>query len=426
MPGDRPGVDVYLLPAVVGGGLGDVEEVLAAGRRLEQAGFRVLLYRRPGAPMPASVDGPWGWPQVDTVRRLAPSAACALTVAPAWGVTTAPERPGPLGRPGAWSEEAADLERVYGTERTLHVSLEEFARTLSSVEETRERLREGGVAARSLGQRLRTASALGEVATFRAAFQRFRAFDRENVVHLFATFRRDRAFAREFPHAVQTGPLWPRAHPRRRGKAPRRERRWVWYASPASAERIAPSVLRGLAGADPPVRLYVRTPRPWATVPPTRACTVETRPVPDRLWRTTFRRAAVRIVTGSRTLLEALEVGGPFLYFNGVSGAGRRLRRHRPEKIAAFLELARSQGVAADVVRDLADFARARRVASVVGRVVRREGGWRTVRFPSETPDFAPPYDDAGELIVRLARALGREGGGATALVRAARSGSWA
>lgn len=426
MARDRPGVDAYLLPAVVGGGLGDVEEVLAAGRRLSRAGFRVLIYRRPGAPMPPSVDGPWGWPPVATVRRLAPSEACALTVAPAWGVTTAPERPGPLGRPGAWSAEASEIEHAYGADRTVHVSLEEFARTLTSVEETRERLREGGVAARSLRARLRTADSGGEVATFRSAFERFRAFDRENVVHLFATFGRDRAFAREFPLAVQTGPLWPRAHPRGPRRATNRGRRWIWYASPASAERIAPAVLRGLATAKPPGRLLVRSPRPWPTVRSGDACTVATRPIPDRTWRAAFRAAPVRIVTGSRTLLEALEVGGPFLYFNGVSGTGRRVRRHRPEKILAFLELARAQGVAPDVLGDLADFARARRVAPVVGRVARRDGGWRTVRFPRDAVGFTPPYDDAGDLVVRLARALGARQGGAAALVRAVRSGSWA
>ena len=34
--GRRAAVDVYLFPSVVGGGLGDIEEVLAAGRELSR------------------------------------------------------------------------------------------------------------------------------------------------------------------------------------------------------------------------------------------------------------------------------------------------------------------------------------------------------------------------------------------------------
>jgi hypothetical protein len=405
------GVDVYLLPAVVGGGLGDIEEVLAAGRHLAAAGFRLILYRDAGRPLPPNVDGPWDWPPVERRDRVARRSGAALTVAPSWGVSAGPSRPARFGRGGPWEVEARSVERSYGSDRTLHVSLEEFARTLPSAAETRERFREGGVPARAIVPRYRAAEAADEVDVFRSAFRAFRGFDRPNVLHLFATFRPDRTFAREFPEAVQTGPLGS-GH-RHSAFAPSRtrgRREWVWYASPSSAERIAPAVLAGLAEVRPAVTLYVRSPRPWPSVEGKPGIRVVTAPVAPRAWRSRFRRADLRIVTGSRTLLEAMEVGGPFLYFNGVLGRGAGRRRHRPEKIRAWLDLARRAGVGADLQTDLADFARGRRVAEVVRRAAGRQGGW--ARFPRSLgpSGFSPARADAGRVLVAVARELSRPG----------------
>jgi hypothetical protein len=418
------GVDVYLFPAVVGGGLGDIEEVLAAGRRLAEVGFRVILYRRAGHPLPRSVDGPWAWPALERRTRLLRRHAAALTIAPSWGVSAAPSRPGAYGRGGAWEEEARDVEAAYGVDRTVHVSLEEFARTAPSVVETRERLREGGVAARAIPARLASARSKGEVAEFHAAFRRFRGFDRPNVLHLFATFRADPSFGREFPEAVQTGPLWPRRYARTSSRRRRgRRREWVWYASPASAEAIAPALAAALARTAPDVHLFVRTPRPWSTPLPGGNVTLETRPVGARAWEQRFRAAELRIVTGSRTLLEAIEVAGPFLYFNGVLATGTRRRRHRPEKIAALLALGGDVGIPADLRKDLADFARGRRIGPIVARAAVRAGGWS--HFPTfESAAFPAPYEDAGELLVAVARSLGGAPEGALALVARVRARS--
>jgi len=411
-------VDVYLFPAVVGGGLGDIEEVLAAGRYLARAGFPIRLYREKGRPLPRNVDGPWEWPPVVRTDHVRASSRAALTVAPSWGVSAAPSRPARFGRGGPWENEARNVEVAYGADRTLHVSLEEFARTLPSSAETRERLREGGVPARAIGARYRQAQVAHEVDAFRSAFRTFRAFDRPNVLHLFASFRPDRAFAREFPEAVQTGPLGS-GHPASR-RSPRRSRdggQWVWYASPSSAERFAPAVLRGLAGARPPVALYVRSPRPWPSLDGAPGLTVVTVPVPPTEWRARFRDADLRIVTGSRTLLEAMEVGGPFLYFNGVLGRGRSRRRHRPEKIREWLDLARRSGVSAELRADLADFARGRHVTAVVRRAVRREGDWG--RFPRalRPTEFPASRADAGRIVVAVARALARPGARSSEIV---------
>ncbi len=418
-------MDVYLFPAVVGGGLGDIEEVLAAGRWLAKEGLPLYLFRKPGSALPRGVDGPWSWPRHRRVSRPARTGAAALTVSPSFGVSAAPHRPERFGRGGPWEEEASAVESAYGFRRTLHVSLEEFARTLSSRRETIERLREGGVPSREIPQRLRDARAAGEVATFRAAFERFRAFSRANVVHLYTTFHPDHSFAREFPSAVQTGPLWPGLQRRSRGRShPSVGREWVWYASPASAERIAPAVRRTLAREDPPVRLFVRSPRPWRPDATGPGVTVDTKPIRPSLWRSRFRRAELRVVTGSRSLLEAIEVGGPFLYFNGILGSGRRTRGHRPEKLRALLALGSKSRLPADVRRDLADFARGRRVSPIVRRAARRTGGWARFRVAPHAFGFQPPFDDAGDLLAVLARALGRPSADSTEIVRRVRARS--
>jgi hypothetical protein len=394
--------------------------VLAAGRRLARAGFRIILYRSPGRPLPRSVDGPWDWPAIERARRIRARAPAALTVAPAWGLSAAPSRPGPLGRGGAWEVEAREVEAAYGEGSTLHVSLEEFARTLTPAREDRERFREGGVRSRAIADRMRASAGSGERRQLRGAFERYRAFDRPNVLHLFATMRRDPGFARAFPAAVQTGPLWPyaRSLPRRR-----RPPEWVWYASPASSEAIAEDVAAGLSRARRPPRLAIRHDRAWSRTSERTNVEHLVGPVPSADWRDRFAAADVRIATGSRTLLEAIELGGPFLYFNGVLGQGSARRRHRPEKLQELLVALRRQRAPPDLVRDLADFGAGRRVSAVVRRAADRTGGWS--RFPRRvrSTGFRPPYDDAGRLLIAVARRLAARPQDAREIVLRARSG---
>jgi hypothetical protein len=398
----------------VGGGLGDIEEVLCAGRRLVASGFRLRLYRAPGRALPRSVEGPWEWPPLRRLSRLGRVGAAALTISAGWGTTAAPARDEPFGRPGPWAEECAQIEDRYGVDRTVHVSFEEFARTLTSREQTAERWREGGVPVAAIPGRLRERGPR-EVPAFEAAYRKFRAFDRANVLHLYASFRFDPGFARAFPEAVQTGPLWPKVRwpPRVRPRSPT----WVWYASPSTSERLIPEVEAGLAALKPPPHLWVRTPRPFRSVVSHRNLTIFEGPLSSGRWRRRFAAADVRIVTGSRTLLEALELGRPFLYFNGLLGSGPSARRHRPEKIVSLLLLGRRHRVPSSLRRDLSDFARGRRVRAVVTRAGRREGPWR--RFPRFGPSigFHPPFDDAGSVVIALARALRRNPAAAGPLV---------
>lgn len=404
-PPDSPptSVDVYLQPAVVGGGLGDIEEVLAVGRRLERGGFSLTVYRSGGRPLPPSVAGPWGWPRVRRLGRLAPRARRALTVTPWWGVSArpGPERSGPL---GPWSLETADIEARYGADHVVHLSLEEFARTLTSRQQTRERWREGGVAVRTAAHRLAENGTLREIRSFHEAYRAWRAFDRTNVLHLYTGFRPSRAFAREFPEAVQSGPLWP--EPTRRTGRASSGRRWVWYASPSTSNRLAVLLAPALSSTvhgGRSIEVEVRGPR-RLDLPP--ASGVRWRWVPPgsrTQWHRRFRGAAVRIVTGSRTLLEALALGGPFLYFNGVMNRGPRTRRHRPEKIVSMLDVWRRHGVSPTLRRDLADFSRVRRVEPIVRKAV-QDPRWRgAFPPPASSVDFPPAAMDGGRLVDRWA-----------------------
>ena len=419
---DARSLDIYLQPAVIGGGLGDIEEVLAVGRRLQRAGWSLRLYRRKERPLPPSVDGPWGWPSIRRIHRLGARAPRAWTVTPWWGVSAFPD-PDRSGPPGPWSVETADIERAYGPEQVVHLSLEEFARTLTSRQQTRERWREGGTAARKIAGRLEGRAAARDIQTFRAAYRKWRAFDRRNVLHLFTGFRPSLAFAREFPEAIQSGPLWPNGF----HVQPRRVRRrdWIWYASPSTSDRLADELARAIPAPRPGVRpldIEVRGPRrfPLPSSAGIRWRWVEPSSIQD--WSRRFRSAELRIVTGSRTLLEALVAGGPFLYFNGVLNQGARTRRHRPEKIEALLAAWQRHGVSRTLRHDLADFSRLRRVTPIVQHAL-FDRRWAT-GFPrrSAAVDYTAAGSDGGRLIDRWVSEWARSDEPAPVFVRRIRS----
>ncbi|MGA7922808.1 MAG: hypothetical protein WCA77_02395 [Thermoplasmata archaeon] len=401
-------VDVYLFPAVVGGGLGDIDEVLCAGHYLSRMGSDITLYRRPSHPLPPMVDGPWNWPRHHRTDQLKSRADRALTISPAWGVSCAPRREGPLGRPGPWSEETSDIEGQYGSDRTIHVSLEEFARTLTSREENLERYREGGRAAREIRAFQRSQRFASEVREYHEAFRKFRALDRTNVIHLFASFQYAAAFQREYPEAVQTGPLWPvglrRARPIQRPHEPSTASRWLWYASPSSSSAIVPAIAAGFARSRALPRMIVRSPHAetfrkdlpagWQVVPPERAAR----------WRRRIRTADVWVVTGSRSLLEAIQLGRPWLYFNGVLGNGPHRRSHRPEKLRALLRVWPSGPGSHRLRRDLRDFSRGRRIPAIVASFVDGNVPRHDAYVTAPRPPLLPPRGDAGGYVQDVAR----------------------
>ncbi len=414
------GADVYLLPAPVGRGRGDIEEVLTVARDLHAAGYRLRVYRPAGRRWPRELEGAFDWPPHERFDRLLPVARRAVTISSSWGITAGPSAPGPLGAPGPWTSERQDIEETYGTSATLHVSLEEFARTLSSEQQTVERYREAGRPLRWIREHLRTAAGRHEVIEFHRAYRRFRRFATSNVLHLYPSFLPSRRFAREFPEAIQTGPLEdPRRRTLRWVPIPRNRREWLWYASPGSSERLAPLLWKAVRGAEPPVRIAIRSPHRWAM--PTDPAWTSLPPLTPREWERRFRKAEVRIVTGSRSLLEALAVGGPFLYFNGVTGSGRATRAHRPEKIRSLLEMWRRAGVGARYRRALSDFARLRAVEAIVRRAATEPEWIRQFPKGPRSLGFPPPYRSPEELlrtaIPRFAQA-GEESGPLVAEVR--------
>jgi len=122
----RRAVDVYLMPAVVGGGRGDVEEVLGVGRALARTGYAPVVPRvGPRAVLP---DRSFDWSGIRPTRRVVRRAPRAVTISSQFGVTAAQGRDEPLGRAGPWADARAAVDRAYGPGQVLHLSLEEFAR----------------------------------------------------------------------------------------------------------------------------------------------------------------------------------------------------------------------------------------------------------------------------------------------------------
>jgi hypothetical protein len=423
--GDRvPAVDVYLFPCAVGRGFGDIDEVLTVGRRLSVHGYSIRIYRSPGRPWPSGLEGPWEWPPVTRARHLRPHHSRAITITSSWGVTCAPARAEPYGRAGPWAEEVAEVEAVYGPAETLHVSLEEFGRSLTSAAATKDRYREAG-RSRILGRARGSPSPEDrEVSQFHDLYRKHRAFGQRNVVHLYPGLLRSPSFEKEFPEAVPTGPVWPtlQVKPGRNPWRADRPQRWLWYASPGSSVRLLPLLAAGMRGAPFPIHLDIRGDLP---VDSPQNDGLAIRHVPSLspgAWHALFTDADLRIVTGSRTLLEALVLGRPFLYFNGVTGGLAADRPHRIEKLRSLLEWLRRQGVSRAVRHDLSDFARLRRIPAILHRAATDRawrGAFRAGRLIREEGVGLPPGDD---VVVELAREFGSGRYSSPELVRQTRA----
>ena len=418
----RPPVDVYLMPAIVGGGRGDVEEVLLVGRALARRGHRVLIAR--SRPLPLLQDRSLDWTGIVRVPRPTPRAAKAVTISSQFGVTASDARPGPLGAAGPWAVERAAIDRAYGPDRVLHVSLEEFQRGRPARYLAEERYREGGRTARSR-QSMRSSRAFRqEVAEFVRLYRKFRAFDVSDLLTIFPSFLPSRTFGREFPESVQSGPLWPEPLGHRRQRSPRGPVRVLWYASPSTSDRLAPRLLRALGAQPRPVELTVRSPRPLPLTPPRNVAILAPTARSPSAWQRTWAGTDFAIVTGTRSLLEAIRWGVPFLYFNGILGRGAAARRHRPEKIEGLVEFLRRSGVAPALRRDLAQFSRLQGLEAIVARSLAGRPPLPG-SFPRQVArGFPPPFGDGITTVADLVQRFAAGRGGARALVREVRAES--
>jgi hypothetical protein len=418
----RRGVDVYLMPAIIGGGRGDVEDVLVVGRTLARTGHDVRVPR--SGPRRVLDDRSFDWTGIRRVRAIVPTRPRAVTISSQFGVTAADARDEPLGRAGPWTQVRTEIDRAYGPGQVLHVSLEEFARARPAVELAEERWRESGRTARDRRRRRGSRGFRREVADFVRLYRKFRALDRPDVLPLFPTFRRSARFASEFPESVQVGPIWPEPAVRPPIRDRAGTRRVLWYASPSTSERLAPRLMEGLSAGPGPVRLRVRAPRPLDLRSNPRVKVEFLEKDAPSAWRTAWATTDLAIVTGSRTLLEAIDEGVPFLYFNGVMGRGSSARCHRPEKLRSLLEILRSAGVASSVRRDLADFARLRRIEDILDR-------WAYGSAPLSSPlrrrierGFPDPFQEGGRLVGAVVDRFASGGSSANDLVVALRQES--
>ncbi len=116
--------------------------------------------------------------------------------------------------------------------------------------------------------------------------------------------------------------------------------------------------------------------------------------------------AGLTIVSGSRTLLEAIRARTPFLYYNGVIGPGARARRHRPEKLLSLLRLGRRGGIGPTWRRDLLDFSRGRRVRAIIrSRLTARDAG-PTI---DASDGFRDARSDGPRVLANIARSFAAE-----------------
>ncbi|MCI4360341.1 MAG: hypothetical protein L3J91_01420, partial [Thermoplasmata archaeon] len=177
----------------------------------------------------------------------------------------------------------------------------------------------------------------------------------------------------------------------------------------------------GLEGSKGPVELRIASPRPIPLPASDRVRVQRVGTASAADWRRAWRWADLVIVTGTRTLLEAIQGRVPFLYFNGVLGRGRSARRHRPEKLDGWLSRARAIEIDEARRRDLSDFARLRRVEPIVraAATARVEDGPAPIAGIAR--GFPAPFGNGLRLVQRVVARFGAGTDAAPDLVRAVR-----
>ncbi len=383
LPMERPAV--YLFPCRIQQGWGDVQEMAAAAWALHRAGFPLLsLPPRPEAgrrpdPRASPVEPPRAGPaRFPPVRRVArpQGTGRAMVLATWWGVTarTHDADGGPL--PGPLESAVGSIVDAHGEGNVLHVSLEEFASDQTSYEALDEGLRQAGWPGPRRRAALKSASGREQCATYHRAFVLARAGERKDVLHLTGSLAPHLPALREFPFLLPVGPFgMARRSTRARPPAPPSTRRApviLWYATRDGAADFARSLLSSLDALDRPVRLEVRAEASVVEALPGRSPggRVAVRPLgvlEGTAWKARWRRADLRIASGSQTLVESVRLGLPFLYFNGaLAGPHGSSRAFRREKFVSWLRAMQESGSSSLLRKDLSSFADGKGLDSVL------------------------------------------------------------
>ncbi len=423
-PRGRP-LPVYVFPCRIQQGLGEWVETARAVRLLPRAGYP-LYHLRSALPQGESRRDPRAVPldpsrkgtePFPPVRALATPvrAPRAVAVVTWFGVTARRVDSAGDPMPGPLADRFERLREAH-PEGLLVLSLEEFGTARTSREAMTEGLRQAGFTGEQIRQRLRTPGGTDHLRRYREAFRQARAGERDDVLHLFPEFSPSLPALREFPFALPVGPFSPPGDGLRpwRPSIPRRPLRVVWYASASSAPRLMAPLLDALGDLSRPVDLAVRPGPSWGPfiLPSARPRSVQVTglaPEGRRRWEQRLRRADLRVVGGSQSLLEAISGSVPFLYFNGAlstpSGGSVGFRR---EKLLSFLRGSAHRPAERQVARDLRAFADLRGIPGVVRRAA-GSPAWRSscVRMERNAgKSFPVPLRVGERYVLRLIRAF--------------------
>lgn len=429
-PRARP--PVYLFPCRIQEGWGDVAEFSRVAWALYRAGFP-LVGEDPGrgrgrmdprvVPLDPREAGPVvPFPPLHPPRDV-PLRGRAILLATWWGLSCRTEDDEGDPVPGPWASSVTSVIRHRTPEEVLTVSLEEFG---SAVPSRTFLSRQLATAGWSPGRVLRyMGSPQGKEHLFRyvSAFRRYRGASSPTTLHVVSQFAPDPEAAREFPFLVQTGPA--EGSPRHKEPARVPESgplRVLWYASPPSSRDFAPPLFAALSSLGRPVDLVLRTRDPELTEGdpgPSRGSlrVIPAPELPPEAWDRLEAEAHLRIVSGSQSLVEALEDRAPFLYFNGwvrtPSGKGRPFRT---EKLLSLLSARGRSPAARSVNRDLWSFAGGRDLRAILRRAL-LSPAWRAEVVRRAPSRFPPRYRDMGAYVVEVARSFSREAIPSPALV---------
>lgn len=396
-------VSVYVAPARIQRGWGDVVELFHAIRALQGLSVEFCTLSAvklpPGYPprndprvIPVDPEElPSGDFPVIPWSRDPRRGDRAVVLVTWWGVSgDRTSRAGDGISPGPYAAAVAQLRKEFGEDRVLLISLEEFAACQDSATSRREVLRQAG---------RRSSPDNDWQRRYRDAYRNARGAEEPRVLHLFGTFAEERGARREFPFMIPVGPFgWPTQASLRKTEVahPGRKKFLVaWYATSESAPLFLRKLVEDLPANRDPIEFEVRTEKEledaFRRLPLPEGITLRVLPrLPLHAWERKVRDSDLVIVGGSQSLVDVLRIRVPFLYFNGFLGSpGEPARAFRREKLRSLVNAWKARGVSGRVLRDLSDFADARRTSTVLLRAL-GDAEWRREELAPLSTEAVP------------------------------------